>query len=192
VVGSLLDARDMHPGRSGRRHLDCLAVSNDIPRQRVDAVMELTGLASAARQRVGNYSLGMRQRLGLAAAVLGDPPILVLDEPTNGLDPEGIQWLRTLLRSLADEGRTVFVSSHLITEMALVADQVVVMGAGRLLADVPLAELTGATDHAVREARQPAPDHTSLEAAYFALTQGAAAFRTTTAKPEDRKPKASR
>src|SRR5947209_5423859 len=141
-VGALLEARAWHPGRSAFHHLLALAQTNDIPRSRVNDVLELVGLDAVARQRVGTFSLGMSQRLGIAAAMLGDPGVLLLDEPTNGLDPDGIIWVRALLKRLASEGRTVFVSSHLIAEMALSADWVVVIGAGRLLAEASIAELT--------------------------------------------------
>jgi ABC-2 type transport system ATP-binding protein len=141
LVGALLDAGAVHPSRSGRSHLRWLAQSNGIPHRRVEEALELVGLARAAGRRVRAYSLGMRQRLGVAAALLGDPPILVLDEPTIGLDPEGIQWMRGTLRGLADEGRTIFVSSHLMSELEGAADQLVVIGRGRLLADVSVDEL---------------------------------------------------
>ncbi|WP_180687741.1 ABC transporter ATP-binding protein [Streptomyces gossypiisoli] len=137
-VGALLDAQAAHGARTGRDHLRTLAASNRIPVPRVDEVLEETGLATAARRRVKTYSLGMRQRLGVAAALLGDPPVVLLDEPSNGLDPEGIIWIRTLLRRLADEGRTVLVSSHLMNETASFADHLVVLGRGRLLADMPM------------------------------------------------------
>ncbi|MEU5126012.1 ATP-binding cassette domain-containing protein [Streptomyces mobaraensis] len=137
-VGALLDAAAAHPARTARGHLLALAHSNRIPRGRVTAVLEETGLAAVARRRVRTFSLGMRQRLGIAAALLGDPPVLILDEPTNGLDPEGIVWLRDLARRLAGEGRTVLISSHLMGEVAATADQVVVLGRGRLLADSPM------------------------------------------------------
>ena len=140
-VGALLDGGGVHGGRSGRDHLRALASSNDLPAARVDEVIELTGLAAVAAQRARTLSLGMRQRLGIAAALLGDPALLVLDEPMNGLDPHGIRWLRGLMRSLADEGRTVLVSSHLISELALAADHLVVIGRGRLLADAPVCEV---------------------------------------------------
>lgn len=137
-VGALLDARAAHGSRTARDHLRALAASNRLPERRVDEVLEETGLASVARRRVKTYSLGMRQRLGIAAALLGDPPVVLLDEPSNGLDPEGIIWIRELLRSLAREGRTVLVSSHLMNETASFADHLVVLGRGRLLADMPL------------------------------------------------------
>ncbi|MBG0856984.1 ABC transporter ATP-binding protein [Streptomyces spinoverrucosus] len=139
-VGTLLDAQAAHGSRTGRDHLRTLAASNRIPLSRVDEVLAETGLATAARRRVRTYSLGMRQRLGIAAALLGDPPVVLLDEPSNGLDPEGIIWIRTLLRRLAEEGRTVLVSSHLMNETASFADHLVVLGRGRLLADMPMRE----------------------------------------------------
>ncbi|MBV8463433.1 MAG: ATP-binding cassette domain-containing protein [Acidimicrobiales bacterium] len=134
-VGALLDARAYHPGRSAADHLDVLAKTNDIPRRRIDEVLDIVGLTSVAHKRAGKFSLGMGQRLGIAAALLGDPGVLLFDEPVNGLDPEGIRWVRHLLRGLADEGRTVLVSSHLISEMALTAQRLVVIGRGALIAD---------------------------------------------------------
>jgi ABC-2 type transport system ATP-binding protein len=132
-VGALLDARAFHPGRSARGHLRWLAAANDIPAGRVEEVLELVGLSAVAGRRAGTFSLGMGQRLGIAAALLGDPPTLLFDEPVNGLDPEGIRWVRHLLRRLAGEGRTVFVSSHLIAEMSLTAERLVVIGRGTLI-----------------------------------------------------------
>jgi ABC-2 type transport system ATP-binding protein len=137
-VGALLDAQAAHGSRTARDHLRVMAASNRIPDRRVDEVLEETGLASVARRRVRTYSLGMRQRLGIAAALLGDPEVVMLDEPSNGLDPEGIVWIRQLLRRLAGEGRTVLVSSHLMNETASFADHLVVLGRGRLLADTPM------------------------------------------------------
>jgi ABC-2 type transport system ATP-binding protein len=137
-VGALLDADAAHGSRTGRDHLRVLAASNRIPAGRIDELLEETGLAPAARRRVGTYSLGMRQRLGIAAALLGDPEVVLLDEPSNGLDPEGIVWIRCLLRRLAAEGRTVLVSSHLMNETATFADHLIVLGRGRLLADTPV------------------------------------------------------
>ncbi|MFB7471938.1 ABC transporter ATP-binding protein [Kitasatospora sp. NPDC056184] len=134
-VGALLDANALHGGRTARGHLRWLAASNGLPERRVEEVLDQVGLADAAGRRVRGFSLGMRQRLGVAAALIGDPPALLLDEPVNGLDPEGIRWIRALLRGLAAEGRAVLVSSHLMTEMALTADHLVVIGRGRLLAD---------------------------------------------------------
>ncbi|MFD7687242.1 ABC transporter ATP-binding protein [Streptomyces sp. NPDC059781] len=143
-VGALLDAQAAHGSRTGRDHLRVLAASHRIPDRRVDEVLEETGLGPAGRRRVRTYSLGMRQRLGIAAALLGDPDVIMLDEPSNGLDPEGIVWIRTLLRRLADEGRTVLVSSHLMNETASFADHLVVLGRGRLLADTPMREFVDA------------------------------------------------
>jgi len=137
-VGALLDAGDVHKGRSARAHLAALARSNGIPRERVAAVLREVGLGDAARRRVGGFSLGMRQRLGIAAALLGDPPVLIFDEPINGLDPGGIRWAREFFRGLASEGRTVFVSSHLMSEMEHTADRLIVVGGGKLIADEPL------------------------------------------------------
>ncbi|MFI7612466.1 ATP-binding cassette domain-containing protein [Nonomuraea terrae] len=141
TVGALLDARAVHPGRSGRAHLLALARSNGIPRRRVDEVLEMVGMAGAAGKRAGTLSLGMSQRLGIAAALLGDPEVLLFDEPVNGLDPDGVRWVRGLMRSLAAQDRTVFVSSHLMSEMQLTADHLVVIGKGRLIMDAPLAEV---------------------------------------------------
>jgi ABC-2 type transport system ATP-binding protein len=140
-VGALLEARSIHPGRSAFDHLMTLAYTHGISRARVTEMIELTGLQSVARKRAGAFSLGMGQRLGIAAALLGDPQTIMLDEPVNGLDPEGVLWIRNLLTSLAAEGRTVFVSSHLMSEMALVADHLIVVGRGRVLADTTVAEL---------------------------------------------------
>jgi ABC-2 type transport system ATP-binding protein len=142
-VGALIDPRARHPGRTAHAHLLALAQSNALPRRRVDEVIELVGIDSVAHERVRGFSLGMGQRLGIAAALLGDPDVLLLDEPVNGLDPEGIRWVRELLRDLADEGRTVLVSSHLMSEMEDTADHLVVLGRGRLLADLPMADLLG-------------------------------------------------
>ena len=141
-VGALLDAKAVHPGRSARNHLLSLAASNKIKASRVDEVLEIVGLSGVAKKRAGDFSLGMGQRLGIAAAILGDPQILLFDEPVNGLDPEGIRWVRDLFRSLANEGRTVFVSSHLMSEMALTADHLVVIGRGHLITQGSVAELT--------------------------------------------------
>ena len=141
TVGAVLDGGMLHPGRSGRNHLRMLALGAGVGRDRVDELLGLVGLAEAADRRAGGYSLGMRQRLGLAAALLGDPGVLVLDEPANGLDPQGIRWLRDFLRSLAAEGRAVLVSSHVLSEVAQTADEVVVIARGRSVAQAPLAEL---------------------------------------------------
>ena len=140
-VGALLDASAVHPGRRAADHLAWLARTNGIGRRRVAEVLEAVGLAGVARRRVGGFSLGMRQRLGIAAALLGDPGVLVFDEPVNGLDPDGVRWIRELTRSLAGEGRTVLLSSHLMTEMELTADRLVIIGRGRLLAATSVAEL---------------------------------------------------
>jgi ABC-2 type transport system ATP-binding protein len=144
-VGAVLEASSAHPARTARNHLRIQASTARVRQSRVDEVLDLTGLTAAADRRVGGFSLGMRQRLGLAAALVGDPQILILDEPANGLDPEGVQWLRNLLRSLADEGRTVLVSSHLLTEVAQTADAVVIIDHGRLIAHSTLERLTAGT-----------------------------------------------
>ena len=141
-VGALLDAKGVHPGRSARNHLLALAASNRISTSRVDEVLEQTGIASVAHKRVGGFSLGMSQRLGIAAALLGDPGVLLFDEPVNGLDPEGVRWIGDLFATLTREGRTVFVSSHLMSEMALSADQIVVIGRGHLISQGSVDELT--------------------------------------------------
>ena len=141
-VGALLDAKAVHGGRSAYNHLLCLAQTNSIPRRRVDEVIGIVGLEDVARKRSKGFSLGMSQRLGIAAALLGDPDVLMFDEPVNGLDPEGIRWIRLLMRSLAAEGRTVFVSSHLMSEMENTADHLIVIGRGKLIADCPVAEFT--------------------------------------------------
>ncbi len=140
-MGALLDPDAVHPSRRARDHLLWLSQSNGIPKRRVDEVLDQVGLASVARKRAGGYSLGMRQRLGIAAALLGDPPVLMLDEPTNGLDPDGIIWIRGLLRELAAEGRVVLVSSHLMSELQDTADQLIVIGRGRLVAETSMAAL---------------------------------------------------
>ncbi|NUO61166.1 MAG: ATP-binding cassette domain-containing protein [Hamadaea sp.] len=163
TVGSLLDGRSVHPGRSALSHLRYLARSNGIGRSRVQEVIHLTGLTTAARRRAGKFSLGMGQRLGLAAALLGDPAVLILDEPVNGLDPEGVRWIRDLLRGLAAQGRTVFVSSHLMSEAAQTADHLVVIGRGRLLADVATADFVAGAE--------------SLEDAFLKLTVDAVEYR---------------
>jgi ABC-2 type transport system ATP-binding protein len=152
-VGALIDPSARHPARTAHAHLLALAQSNALPRGRVDEVIDMVGLEAVAGDRVRGFSLGMAQRLGIAAALLGDPDVLLLDEPVNGLDPEGIRWMRELLRDLADEGRTVLVSSHLMSEMEDTADHLVVLGRGRLLADVPMAELLGR--HSAVRVRSP-------------------------------------
>lgn len=155
-VGALLDGAGAVPQRRGIDHLRWVALSNRIPKARIPQVLELVGLEAAAKQRVGTYSLGMRQRLGIAAALLGEPNVVVLDEPVNGLDPDGIRWVRSFLRDYAAQGRTVLLCSHLMTETAETADDIVVISRGRVVADGSLADVVGA--------------HASLEAAFFALT----------------------
>jgi ABC-2 type transport system ATP-binding protein len=154
-VGLLLEARSVHPGRTAYAHLLALAQTHGIPRRRVDQVVEQVGLASAARTRAGKFSLGMSQRLGIAAALLGDPSVLILDEPVNGLDPEGIRWIRELLRELAAEGRTVLLSSHLMSELELTIDHLLVIGRGRLIADLSLDEFV--RRHSKRSVRVRTP-----------------------------------
>ncbi|WP_242086917.1 ATP-binding cassette domain-containing protein [Microbacterium lacticum] len=151
-VGALLDAKSAHRSRTAVDHLRAVAVTHGIGRSRVDEVIDLAGLASVARTRVGGFSLGMSQRLGIAVALLGDPATLILDEPVNGLDPDGVTWMRELLRGIAAEGRTVFLSSHLLTELALVASHVIVIGRGRILADTPVNALTQGKSIRVRTA----------------------------------------
>ena len=162
-AGALLEAKQFHPGRSARAHLAALAASNAIGRRRVDEVLDVVGLAGAAGRRAGTFSLGMAQRLGIAAALLGDPPVLLLDEPVNGLDPAGIHWIRDLLKTLAGQGRAVFVSSHLISEVALLAEHLVVIGQGRLLADTSVAGLSAGA--------------ASLEDAFLQLTGASTDYR---------------
>ncbi len=160
-VGALLEAKAIHPGRSARAHLLALARSNGIARARVDEVLELVGLTAVATKRAGKFSLGMGQRLGMAAALLGDPAVLLFDEPVNGLDPEGIRWVRTLCKSLAAEGRTVFVSSHLMAEMALTADHLVVIGKGKLIAETSVADFVARSSRQSVKVRTPAPHQLS-------------------------------
>jgi ABC-2 type transport system ATP-binding protein len=164
-AGALLEAKAFHPGRSARDHLAALAASNHIARRRVDEVLGLVGLTGVGGRRAGKFSLGMAQRLGIAAALLGDPPVLLLDEPVNGLDPAGIRWIRDLLTGLASQGRAVFVSSHLISEVAMMAGHLVVIGRGRLLADASVAQLTA--------------DGSSLEAKFLQLTGDSAEYSGT-------------
>ncbi|MER6269229.1 ABC transporter ATP-binding protein [Streptomyces sp900105755] len=154
-VGALLDAKAVHGGRSAFNHLLCLAESNGIPRARVAEVLDTVGLTAVARKKAKGFSLGMGQRLGIAGALLGDPRILMFDEPVNGLDPEGIHWIRTLMKSLAAQGRTVFVSSHLMSEMALTADHLVVIGQGRLLADTSMADFIRTNSRSYVRVRSP-------------------------------------
>ncbi|MEI8406384.1 MULTISPECIES: ABC transporter ATP-binding protein [unclassified Kribbella] len=154
-VGALLDAKALHPRRSARNHLVAMAQSNGIPVSRVDEVLSVVGLDSVTRKRSGEFSLGMGQRLGIAGALLGDPEVLIFDEPVNGLDPDGVRWVRRLMRSLAAEGRTVFVSSHLMSEMQLTADQLVVIGRGRLIADAPVADVIAGSSRTTVVVRVP-------------------------------------
>jgi ABC-2 type transport system ATP-binding protein len=164
-VGAVLEASSFHPGRSARNHLRVIATAAGLPYTRADQVLEQVGLAQAAHRRVGGFSLGMRQRLGLATALLGDPQVLILDEPANGLDPEGVHWLRGLLRQLADQGRTVLVSSHVLAEVAQTVDQVVIIASGRLVTQSTLAALTARTDQQVRVRTPQAETLRSLLAA---------------------------
>jgi ABC-2 type transport system ATP-binding protein len=157
-VGALLDAKALHGGRSAYSHLLCLAQSNNLPRRRVDEVLGLVGLTDVAGKRSKGFSLGMGQRLGIAAALLGDPQILMFDEPVNGLDPEGILWIRNLMKALAAEGRTVFVSSHLMSEMENTADHLLVIGRGRLIADCTVDEFIAANSQQTVRVRTPQPD----------------------------------
>ncbi|WP_369225521.1 ABC transporter ATP-binding protein [Streptomyces sp. R39] len=154
-IGALLDAKAVHGGRSAFNHLLCLAQSNGIPRARVAEVLDTVGLTAVARKKAKGFSLGMGQRLGIAGALLGDPRILMFDEPVNGLDPEGIHWIRTLMKTLAAQGRTVFVSSHLMSEMALTADHLVVIGKGRLLADTSMADFIRTNSRSYVRVRSP-------------------------------------
>jgi ABC-2 type transport system ATP-binding protein len=173
-VGALLDAGAFHPGRPAREHLRWLAASNALPRGRVDEVLELVGLTRVVRRRTGGFSLGMAQRLGIAAALLGDPPVLLFDEPVNGLDPEGIRWIRGFLRSLAAEGRAVLVSSHLMSELEDTADHLIVIGRGRLIADTGVRDLLDATAGVRFSVRTPQP------VALMSLLAGAGAVVTST------------
>jgi len=154
-VGALLEAKAFHQGRSAFNHLWALAQTNDIPRSRVDEVLDVVGLSSVAHQRAGTFSLGMGQRLGIAGALLGDPSVLLFDEPINGLDPEGIRWVRNLLKGLGREGRTVFVSSHLMSEMALTADHLVVIGRGRLIAEMAVRDFIAQSSQQSVRVRSP-------------------------------------
>jgi ABC-2 type transport system ATP-binding protein len=165
VVGAALESSSFHPARTGRNHLRVLATVAGLPPKRPDEVLELVGLRDAGRRKVRGYSMGMRQRLGLAAALLGDPRVVVLDEPANGLDPDGIRWLRGLLRHLADEGRTVLISSHQLNEVQEVADRVVILDRGRLVRAGSIEELTAGTDSVVVRSPNPA----ALQAALTGL-----------------------
>jgi ABC-2 type transport system ATP-binding protein len=173
-VGALLDAKSFHPARTGRDHLRWMALTNDIPLQRVDEVLGIVGLESAAGKRAGKYSLGMGQRLGIAGALLGDPGVLLFDEPVNGLDPEGIRWVRHFLRGLAAEGRTVFVSSHLITEMSLTADHLVVIGKGELIAETSVKDFVARSQGAGVRLVTPTPTDFTI-----ALAQAGASVTVT-------------
>lgn len=157
-VGALLEARSVHTGRSAFNHLLAMAKTHSIPTSRVHQVIELVGLTDVARKRAGAFSLGMGQRLGIASALLGDPGTLILDEPVNGLDPDGILWIRNLLKNLASEGRTVLVSSHLMSEMALTAEHLIVIGKGKLIADLPIAELIASASRPTVLVRSPHAD----------------------------------
>ncbi|MFF1632882.1 ATP-binding cassette domain-containing protein [Leifsonia sp. NPDC058248] len=157
-VGALLDAKAVHTGRTAYNHLLAMAATHGIPKSRVHEVIGLTGLESVAGRRVGGFSLGMGQRLGIAAAMLGDPATLILDEPVNGLDPEGVLWVRQFARHLASEGRTVFLSSHLMSEMAQTADHIIVLGRGRILADAPVGDILAAATRGAVRVRTPQPD----------------------------------
>ncbi|MET7714310.1 ATP-binding cassette domain-containing protein [Streptomyces sp. NPDC005407] len=157
-IGALLDAKAMHGGRSAYNNLLCLAQSNRIPASRVAEVLDVVGLTSVARKKSKGFSLGMGQRLGIASALLGDPEILMFDEPVNGLDPEGIHWIRNLMKTLASEGRTIFVSSHLMSEMALTADHLIVIGQGRLLADTSMADFIHENSRSYVRLRSPQPE----------------------------------
>jgi ABC-2 type transport system ATP-binding protein len=169
-VGTMLEARAIHTGRSAYNHLLALAQTHGIPGTRVDEVIDLVGLQEVARKRVGSFSLGMGQRLGIASALLGDPETLILDEPVNGLDPEGIRWIRNLLRNLADEGRTIFVSSHLMSEMSLMADQLIVVGRGRLIADTSVEDFIHQASSDTVRVRTPDPQRLSAALAADGVT----------------------
>jgi ABC-2 type transport system ATP-binding protein len=161
-VGALLEAKAVHGGRSAYNHLLCLAQTNNLPKRRVDEVLELVGLTDVARKRSKGFSLGMSQRLGIAATLLGDPQLLMFDEPVNGLDPEGILWIRNLMKALAAEGRTVFVSSHLMSEMENTADHLIVIGRGQLIADCSMSEFIARSSGSTVRVRTPSPDQLVL------------------------------
>ncbi len=186
-VGVLLDAKAVHTGRTAENHLLALAATHGIGRTRVKEVIALTGLDSVARRRVGGFSLGMGQRLGIAAALLGDPAVLILDEPVNGLDPEGVIWVRQLTRHLAGEGRTVFLSSHLMSEMAQTADHIIVLGRGRVIADAPVATIEAmASGSAVRVRTPDAARFAPVLVANGAATSGGAELLEVTGLPPER------
>ncbi|MFI9151792.1 ABC transporter ATP-binding protein [Streptomyces sp. NPDC053367] len=186
-IGALLDAKAVHGGRSAFNHLLCLAQSNGIPRARVQEVLDTVGLTAVARKKAKGFSLGMGQRLGIAAALLGDPRILMFDEPVNGLDPEGIHWIRTLMKSLAAQGRTVFVSSHLMSEMALTADHLVVIGQGRLLADTSMADFIARNSRTYVRIRTPQRERlldVLHQAGITVVESGSGALEVDGGKPE--------
>ncbi len=164
-VGALLDAKAVHGGRSAYNHLLCLAQTNNLPKKRVDEVLDLVGLSEVTRKRSKGFSLGMSQRLGIAATMLGDPKVLMFDEPVNGLDPEGILWIRNLMKALAAEGRTVFVSSHLMSEMENTAEHLIVIGKGKLIADCTMNEFIARSSGAAARVRTPSPDQLALAVA---------------------------
>ena len=187
-VGALLDAKGLHGSRTARAHLTQLAVSNGIPTRRVDEVLDITGLTPVAKKRVKGFSLGMGQRLGIAAALLGDPKTLIFDEPVNGLDPEGVKWVRETCRRLAGEGRTVFISSHLMSEMAQTADHLIVIGRGRILTSGPVDEVIGSVTSDVVRVTSPAAASLAraLQDAGIAVELKDAATLTTTEAPAAR------
>lgn len=169
-VGILLDAKAVHTGRSAYSHLLAMAATSGIGKRRVDEVIDLTGLGSVARKRVGGFSLGMGQRLGIAAALLGDPQTLILDEPVNGLDPEGVRWVRSLVRGLAAEGRTVLLSSHLMSEMAMTADHIIVLGKGRVIADAPVGAIVDGAAISTVRVRSPRASELAAALAHHDVT----------------------
>ncbi|MDA0638389.1 ATP-binding cassette domain-containing protein [Nonomuraea sp. MCN248] len=181
TVGSMLDAKAVHPGRTAYNHLLSLALGNGIPRRRVDEVIEQVGLGSVARRRTGGFSLGMSQRLGIAGALLGDPQVLLFDEPVNGLDPEGIHWVRSLMRDLAARGRTVFVSSHLLSEMSQTAERLIVIGRGELIADTTTEEFIERASTGYVRVRGPEPGRVKevLEAAGATVAESGHALHVT-------------
>src|SRR3954470_24187829 len=181
-LGLLLQAKAVHTGRSARNHLLALAQTNGISRRRVDEVIDIVGLRDVAGKRVGGFSLGMGQRLGIASALLGDPQTVVLDEPVNGLDPDGIRWIRNLLKDLAAQGRTVFVSSHLMSEMSLTAEHLVVIGRGRLIADTSMADFIEKNSRSYVRVRTPQPERfmdVLTAAGHTVVTTGDGAFEIT-------------
>jgi ABC-2 type transport system ATP-binding protein len=183
-VGALLDAKAVHGGRSAYNHLLCLAQTNNLPKRRVGEVMDLVGLTPVARKRTKGFSLGMGQRLGIAATLLGDPAVLMFDEPVNGLDPEGILWIRNLMKALATEGRTVFVSSHLMSEMENTADHLIVIGRGSLLADCTMDEFIARSSGQTVRVRTPQPDLLAKAVSEVAVSAGAAAAASITTEAD--------